>query len=117
MNFDKIAPQIEQQRAKGLEAVFGLPSISMEVGPDSKVPTPVKAKQKPAAPAAKASKRTTWKACTFYLPPETKARLERVLLKRKLGELGGASDQSEAINEALEAWLAKAEKSASSIGA
>jgi hypothetical protein len=40
MNFDKIAPQIEQQRAKGLEAVFGLPSISMEVGPDSKVPTP-----------------------------------------------------------------------------
>jgi hypothetical protein len=83
------------------------------------VPTaPVTAKQKPAAASRRRqASAATWKACTFYLPAETKARLERVLLKRKLGELGGASDQSEAINEALEAWLAKAEKSASSIEA
>lgn len=56
------------------------------------------------------SKRSTWKACTFYLPAETKARLERVMLQRKLAGAGGAADQSEAIDEALQAWLAKAEK-------
>jgi len=69
-------------------------------------PAEAPAKAKPAT----TSKRSTWKACTFYLPAETKARLERVLLKRKLAETGGAADQSEAINEALEAWLTKAEK-------
>lgn len=56
------------------------------------------------------SKRSTRKGCPFYLPAETKARLERVLLKRKLAEAGGAANQSEAMNEALEGWLTKAEK-------
>ena len=59
-----------------------------------------------------ASKRSTWKACTFYLPAETKARLKRVLLQQELAGTGGAADQSEAINEALLAWLEKAERSA-----
>jgi hypothetical protein len=70
----------------------------------------------PAAPAkvkpASASKRSTWKACTFYLPAETKARLKRVLLQQELAGTGSAADQSEAINEALLAWLEKAERAA-----
>lgn len=57
-----------------------------------------------------ASKRSTWKACTFYLPVETKARLERVLLQRKLAGTDGAADQSEAIDQALQAWLVEAER-------
>ena len=73
----------------------------------------------PAAPAAPAkakpattSKRSTWKVCTFYLPAETKARLKRVLFDRQETGAGGAADQSEAINEALLAWLDQAERSA-----
>ena len=95
MKLDKLTSQLED-RQQGLAAVFGAPA--------------------PAAPARRirqpvaASKRSSWKACTFYLPPETKARLERVLLQRKLAGSGGAADQSEAIDEALQAWLAKAEK-------
>jgi hypothetical protein len=71
----------------------------------------------PAAPAAPAkakpattSKRSTWKACTFDLPAETKARLKRVLLQQELSGAVGPADQSEAINEALLAWLEQAEK-------
>ena len=68
----------------------------------------------PAAPAkakpATTSKRSTWKACTFYLPAETKARLKRVLLQQELAGTGGAADQSEAINEALLVWLERAEQ-------
>ena len=56
------------------------------------------------------SKRSSWKACTFYLPADTKARLERVLLQRKLAGAAGAADQSEAIDEALQVWLAEAER-------
>jgi hypothetical protein len=100
MKLDKLTDQLDQ-RQQGLAAVFGGPAEPAEP---------------PAAPARRsrqlvaASKRSTWKACTFYLPPETKARLERVLLQRKLAGTGGAADQSEAINEALQVWLAKAEK-------
>jgi hypothetical protein len=50
--------------------------------------------------------------CTFYLPAETKARLKRVLFDRQETGAGGAADQSEAINEALLAWLDQAERSA-----
>jgi hypothetical protein len=71
-------------------------------------PTPRKA----TPTSTKQSKRQGWKACTFYLKPETKARLERVLLERKLNGTPGAVDQSEAIEEALQAWLAKAEQKA-----
>jgi hypothetical protein len=69
----------------------------------------------PAAPAkakpATTSKRGSWKVCTFYLPAETKARLKRVLFDRQETGAGGAADQSEAINEALLAWLDQAERS------
>jgi len=69
-------------------------------------PAPTKAKP------ATTSKRSTWKVCTFYLPAETKARLKRVLFDRQETGAGGAADQSEAINEALLAWLDQAERSA-----
>ena len=96
----KLLEQLERQQA--LAAVFGEKAAEAE----TPAPAPVRRTRQPAV----ASKRSTWKACTFYLPPETKARLERVLLQRKLAGAGGAADQSEAINEALQAWLAKAEK-------
>jgi hypothetical protein len=96
----KLLEQLERQQ--GLAAVYP----SAQVDADAEPPAPARRTRQRAA----ASKRSTWKACTFYLPPETKARLERVLLQRKLAGSGGAADQSEAINEALQAWLAKAEK-------
>jgi len=99
MKLDKLTNQLED-RQQGLAAVFG-----DQAAPPAD-PAPARRTRQPAA----ASKRSTWKACTFYLPPETKARLERVLLQRKLAGADGAADQSEAINEALQAWLAKAEK-------
>ena len=95
MKLDKLTSQLED-RQQGLAAVFGAPAPA----------APARRTRQPVA----ASKRSSWKACTFYLPPETKARLERVLLQRKLAGSGGAADQSEAIDEALQAWLAKAEK-------
>jgi len=98
MKLDKLTSQLEG-RQQGLAAVFG-----QQAAPPAD-PAPVRRTRQPAA-----SKRSTWKACTFYLPPETKTRLERVLLQRKLAGADGAADQSEAINEALQAWLSKAEK-------
>ena len=65
------------------------------------------AKETPAP--SKASKRQPWKVATFYMRPETKARLERVLLERKLSGGTGAVDQSEAIEEALQIWLKREE--------
>jgi len=94
----KLLEQLARQQA--LAAVFG------EKAAEAETPAPARRTRQPVA----ASKRSTWKACTFHLPPETKARLERVLLQRKLAGTGGAADQSEAINEALQTWLAKAEK-------
>lgn len=101
MKLDKLTNQLDQ-RQQGLAAVFG----DQAAASTEQTPAPARRTRQPAA----ASKRSTWKACTFYLPPETKARLERVLLQRKLAGTDGAADQSEAINEALQAWLAKAEK-------
>jgi len=103
MKLDKLTSQLEG-RQQGLAAVFG------EQAAPPADPAPVRQTRQPAPAPAAASKRSTWKACTFYLPPETKTRLERVLLQRKLAGADGAADQSEAINEALQAWLAKAEK-------
>lgn len=94
MKLDKLNDQLDG-RQQGFKAVFG-------AAPE----TP--AKPKPTS----TSKRSSWKACTFYLPAETKARLKRVLLQQELAGTGGAADQSEAINEALLAWLEKAERSA-----
>jgi hypothetical protein len=103
MKLDKLTNQLED-RQQGLAAVFGA----------TPAPAPAPAEAPPASASKRqpvpTSKRSTWKACTFYLPPETKARLERVLLQRKLAGTAGAADQSEAIDEALQAWLAKAER-------
>ena len=49
------------------------------------------------------SKRQGWKAATFYLNPETLARLRQVAMERKL--LGETGDPSDAVEEALQAWL------------
>lgn len=64
----------------------------------------------PAAPAAKPakrqgtpSKRQGWKAATFYVKPATLAQLRRVVGLRKLEGQGG--DLSDAVEEALQAWL------------
>jgi hypothetical protein len=51
------------------------------------------------------SKRQGWKAATFYLKPETLAQLRRVVLERKLE--GSTGDLSDAVEEALEAWLSQ----------
>ena len=91
MDFDKL---LKQRQAKDAAAEPEAPS------------TP----RKPSPMASGQSKRQGWKACTFYLRPETKARLERVLLERKLNGADGASDQSEAMEEALQAWLKTAEQ-------
>lgn len=53
------------------------------------------------------SKRQGWKAATFYVRPETLAQLRRVVGLRKLE--GGAGDLSDAVEEALQAWLQQAE--------
>jgi predicted DNA-binding protein len=49
------------------------------------------------------SKRQGWKAATFYLRPETLAQLRRVVMERKLE--GATGDLSDAVEEALQAWL------------
>jgi hypothetical protein len=54
------------------------------------------------------SKRKRWKAATFYLKPETLAQLRRVILEWKLEGLPG--DFSDAVEEALEAWLSQQDK-------
>jgi hypothetical protein len=54
------------------------------------------------------SKRQRWKAATFYLKPETLAQLRRVILEWKLEGLPG--DFSDAVEEALEAWLSQQDK-------
>lgn len=77
------------------------------------------AAEPPAAPAAalaKAprrqggamSKRQGWKAATFYVRPETLAQLRRVIGLRKLE--GATGDLSDAVEEALQAWLEQAKK-------
>jgi hypothetical protein len=55
------------------------------------------------------SKRRGWKAATFYLRPETLAQLRRVVLEWKLEGLPG--DFSDAVEEALDAWLGQQGKS------
>lgn len=68
-------------------------------------------RSKPGRKPSGTSKRQGWKAATFYLRPETLNRLRRVVMERKLAEAPGAADQSEAVEEALQAWLELAEKS------
>jgi len=54
---------------------------------------------------ATTSKRATWKACAFYLLPETKTRLDHYLLRLKLDDLDSTVDQSDIVHEALLLWL------------
>jgi hypothetical protein len=49
------------------------------------------------------SKRQGWKAATFYIRPETLAQLRRVVALRKIE--GSSGDLSDAVEEALQAWL------------
>ena len=52
----------------------------------------------------KESKRSGWLARTFYLRPETVAALRRYVLTCQI-EGNGVADQSEAVDQALQAWL------------
>jgi hypothetical protein len=67
--------------------------------------TDAPASKKPAPQGRATSKRQGWKAATFYLKPETLAQLRRVVLERKLE--GSTGDLSDAVEEALEAWLSQ----------
>jgi hypothetical protein len=49
------------------------------------------------------SKRQSWKAATFYLQPDTLHQLRRIVGQRKLE--GGTGDLSDAVDEALRAWI------------
>jgi hypothetical protein len=64
---------------------------------------PAPAAAKPAKRQGTPSKRQGWKAATFYVRPETLAQLRRVVGLRKLEGQGG--DLSDAVEEALQAWL------------
>ena len=63
---------------------------------------------------ATTSKRAKWKSCTFYLLPETKARLDHYLLRLKLDDLDNTVDQSDIVNKALLLWLDAKENNGSS---
>jgi len=55
--------------------------------------------------ASATSKKGTWKACTFYVLPETKKRLDHYILRLKLDDLDSTIDQSDIVNKALLLWL------------
>jgi hypothetical protein len=103
---DKMLGQLLEQREAKQAALDQVPPAAPAEPPAEPPAAPAKAKP------ATTSKRSSWKVCTFYLPAETKARLKRVLFDRQETGAGGAADQSEAINEALLAWLEKAEREA-----
>lgn len=77
-------------------------------------PEPATPEAAPAKPARRqggtTSKRQGWKAATFYLRPETLAQLRRVVMERKLE--GATGDLSDAVEEALQAWLNQQESKA-----
>lgn len=83
-DFSKMAEQVAAQRAaKEQAAAEATPARSTRKRPPSK--------------------RSGWKAATFYLQPETLAQLRRVVGLRKLE--GQEGDLSDAVEEALQAWL------------
>jgi hypothetical protein len=90
MDFSKL----QAQRAAREQAADELPA------------TPAVAEKAPRRQGT--SKRQGWKAATFYVRPETLAQLRRVVGLRKLE--GGSGDLSDAVEEALQAWLSKAEQ-------
>ena len=113
MDFEKLQAQRDAKTAANSEPKLPNPvQISSAKAPEEATggkSVKPKAAEK-SAPQPKESKRDSWKACTFYLPAETKQRLVKVLLRIKLEEAEGPADQSEAINEALQQWLKSAEK-------
>ena len=76
--------------------------------PPAPAADPSPASKAPRRQGGTPSKRQGWKAATFYLRPETLERFRRVVALRKLD--GGTADLSDAVEEALQAWLKKAEK-------
>ena len=77
--------------------------------PEAKPEAPAPAKRKPRETPAN-SKRRDWKLCGWYVRKETKARLDAFLSRQQLTGKQIVSDQSEAVEQALSAWLDKAEK-------
>lgn len=53
----------------------------------------------------KSKKSMGWVSGSFYLKPETRLRLQNVVMRAKLAGLDGPLDQSEAIEAALSVYL------------
>lgn len=115
-DFSKLAQQLSAQRAAKAEAVEPPPAKAKQpraaAAAAAAVPAPLApAESERRAPGRKPSsnsKRTGWKACTFYLQPETAVRLKRYVLQCQL-EGRGVADQSEAVDAALRQWLDRVE--------
>lgn len=113
-DFSKLAQQLVAQRAAKAEAVEPPPAKAKQPRASAAPPAPAPpapAESERRAPGRKPSsdsKRTGWKACTFYLQPETAVRLKRYVLQCQL-EGRGVADQSEAVDAALRQWLDQVE--------
>lgn len=99
-DFSKLAQQITAQRAAKAEAAPAPPAAPPAAADPARRP--------PGRAASSSSKRNGWKACTFYVQPETAVRLKRYVLRCQL-EGRGVADQSEAVDEALRQWLDQVE--------
>jgi len=107
MDFSKLAAQrgAKEQPAEPKQAVRGPQKAEGLL--EQALEETAKA-QADSKPKRSHSKRQGWKAATFYVRPETLAQLRRVVGLRKLeGEKG---DLSDAVEEALQAWLERTEK-------
>lgn len=114
-DFAKLAEQIAAQRAAKAEASTPAskpkPSSTRQRRPRTKSeqaavePPAARPGRKPSAD----SKRTEWLARTFYVRHETAVRLKRHVMRCQL-EGRGVADQSEAVDQALQAWLDQAER-------
>lgn len=113
-DFSKLTQQLIADRAAKAEAVEKPPAKAKQPRASAAPPAPAPpapAESERRAPGRKPSsdsKRTGWKACTFYLQPETAVRLKRYVLQCQL-EGRGVADQSEAVDEALRLWLDRVE--------
>jgi hypothetical protein len=108
-DFSKLHQQLTAQRAAKAEAVEQPPAKAKQpraAAPPAPAPPPPGESERraPGRKPSSASKRTGWKACTFYVQPETAVRLKRYVLQCQL-EGRGVADQSEAVDAALRQWL------------
>lgn len=119
-DFAKLAEQLAAQRAAKAEASTPAPAAESKPKPSSSSrqrrprakneqaaaePSAARPGRKPSAD----SKRTEWLARTFYVRPETALRLKRHVMRCQL-EGRGVADQSEAVDQALQAWLDQVER-------